>query len=83
MRLQQGTGIGAEAGNVDVEPRGFACLGELGRIEGWQIVAHVSAPVNTGEEVVVVNPSGGFGNQLHGHVGTVNEHGDGVAGPES
>lgn len=74
--LEQGTSVGAEAGNVDVEPRGFARFRELGRVEWWQVVAHVGAAVDAGEEVVVVDPTGGVGDHLHGHVCAVDEHGD-------
>lgn len=79
---QQGASVGAEAGNVDVEPRGFARVRELGRVKGRQVVAHVRAAVDAGEEVIVVDPAGGIGDHLHGHVCAVDEHGDRAAGPE-
>lgn len=79
--LEQSASVGAEAGNVDVEPLGFARGGELGRVKRRQVVAHVGAAVDAGEEVVVVDPAGGVGDHLHGHVCAVDEYGDRVAGP--
>lgn len=82
VRLQQARCVGAQAVNVNVEPGGLAGLGELGRVEGRDVVAHVGAAVDGGVEVVVLDPALGLWDQLHRHIGAVNEHRDGVAGPE-